>query len=104
MLLDILGHQTRLSFNGQQALAAALHFQSQLILLDIGLPDMDGYGVCRKLREIDALKDTIVVAQTGWGQVSDKHLAQEAGFHHHLTKPVELTRIQDILREMEQRT
>ncbi len=102
LLLRMRGHQTRLAFNGQEALATARHFQPNLILLDIGLPDMDGYTVCRKLRELDALQDTTLVAQTGWGQVSDKRLAQEAGFHHHLTKPVQLTQIQDILREMEE--
>ncbi len=87
-MLEEIGHEYRLVHDGRQALAAAREYRPDVILLDIGLPVMDGYAVCRAFREDDAFKDALIIAQTGWGQQRDKTLASEAGFDHHLVKPV----------------
>ncbi len=68
-----------------------------VILLDIGLPGMNGYEVCRTLRDNPAFNNTVLIAQTGWGQEKDRQLAREAGFNHHLTKPVSLDDLSAIL-------
>ena len=87
-MLEEIGHEYRLVHDGRQALEAAREFRPDAILLDIGLPGMDGYAVCRAFRQDDLFKDTLIIAQTGWGQERDKALASEAGFDHHLVKPV----------------
>jgi signal transduction histidine kinase len=87
-MVEEMGHDYRLVHDGRQALAAAHEFRPDVILLDIGLPGMDGYEVCRQLRQDDQFKHTLIVAQTGWGQSRDKAEAAQAGFDHHLVKPV----------------
>ena len=95
-MLEEIGHDYRLIHDGRQAVQAALDFMPDAILLDIGLPVMDGYAVCRALRQEEAFKHTLIIAQSGWGREEDKAEAQGAGFDHHLVKPVayqELARI-----------
>jgi signal transduction histidine kinase len=87
-MLEEIGHEYHLVHDGRKALDAAREFRPDAILLDIGLPVMDGYAVCRAFREDDDFKDALIIAQTGWGQLRDKTLASEAGFDHHLVKPV----------------
>ena len=87
-MLEEMGHKYHLVHDGRQALQAAREFMPDAILLDIGLPVMDGYAVCRAFREDDLFKNVTIIAQTGWGQLRDKNLASEAGFDHHLVKPV----------------
>jgi signal transduction histidine kinase len=88
LMLEEIGHQYHLVHDGRQALQAAREFRPDAILLDIGLPGMDGYAVCHAFRQDVLFKDTLIIAQTGWGQQRDKDLASEAGFDHHLVKPV----------------
>lgn len=97
MMLKALGHTCHLAHSGQGALEVAKEVKPQVILLDIGLPDISGYEVCKELRKGDAFKDTIVIAQTGWGRPKDIELANEAGFDHHLVKPLELSALQPLL-------
>ena len=78
------------------ALALAESFVPDVVLLDIGMPGMDGYEVARKIREMPALKKTELVAHTGWGQEEDLRRAEEAGFHHHLVKPVDLAKMKTL--------
>jgi signal transduction histidine kinase len=87
-MLEEIGHDYHLVHDGRQALKAAREYKPDAILLDIGLPVMDGYAVCRAFREDDDFKHALIIAQTGWGQLRDKTLASEAGFDHHLVKPV----------------
>jgi CheY-like chemotaxis protein len=87
-MLEEIGHEYQLVHDGRQALQAAREFGPDAILLDIGLPVMDGYAVCRAFRQDDQFKNALIIAQTGWGQQRDKTLASEAGFDHHLVKPV----------------
>lgn len=99
-MLEEMGHQYHLVHDGRKALAAAGGFKPDVILLDIGLPVMDGYEVCRAFRQDDQFKALPIIAQTGWGQQRDKNLASEAGFDRHLVKPVaydDLVRVLDDL-------
>lgn len=100
-MLEEMGHAYHLVHDGRQALQAAREFGPDAILLDIGLPVMDGYAVCRVFREDELFKSTLIIAQTGWGQQRDKTLASEAGFDHHLVKPVAY---EDLERLLAQRT
>ena len=99
-MLEAIGHEYRLVHDGREALAAAREFMPDAMLLDIGLPGMDGYEVCRAFRREAAFKDLPIVAQTGWGQDKDKALAAEAGFTRHLVKPVGLSHLEGLLAEL----
>jgi len=87
-MLEEIGHDYRLVHDGREAVQAALDFRPDAILLDIGLPVMNGYAVCRALRQQEPFKHTLIIAQSGWGREEDKAEAQDAGFDHHLVKPV----------------
>ena len=93
------GHETRIAFTGPEAVAAADEFRPEVVLLDIGLPGMDGYEVARHLRTMPALAGVFLVAMTGYGSAEDRDRARAAGFDDHLTKPVDLARLREILRE-----
>ena len=99
LLLQVWGHTTRISHDGPQAIEAAREFRPDLVFLDIGLPVMDGYEVCRRLRDNPDLSRTIFVALTGWGGEEDKKRAQDAGFAFHLVKPVDPDQIEDVLKK-----
>jgi PAS domain S-box-containing protein len=87
LLLRSLGHETAVAHNGMEALKVAAEFHPEIVLLDIGMPGIDGYEVARRLRSIkEHLK---IVAVTGWGQEADRQRSREAGFDLHLVKPVE---------------
>ncbi len=96
-MLEEIGYDYRLIHDGRRALEAAREYQPDVVLLDIGLPDMDGYEVCRVFRQDEAFKSIPIIAQTGWGQSRDKALATEAGFNFHLTKPVPLEELEKVL-------
>jgi CheY-like chemotaxis protein len=96
-LLEEIGHDYRLVHDGRRAVDAAKDYRPDVILLDIGLPGMDGYQVCRALRQIPMFENTPIIAQTGWGQNQDKTLAAESGFTLHLTKPVPLEELETTL-------
>ena len=98
-MLEEIGHQYQLVHDGRQALQAAREFRPDAILLDIGLPVMDGYAVCRAFRQDDLFKKTTIIAQTGWGQEQVKDLASDAGFDHHLVKPVAYEELERLLAE-----
>ncbi len=96
MLLELEGAKVRQAHDGFEALAIAREFAADVIVLDIGMPGMDGYAVCRQLRAMPRGEDTRILAVTGWGQQEDRRKTREAGFDAHLVKPVdpdELTRI-----------
>jgi CheY-like chemotaxis protein len=100
MMLEEIGHEFEIVYDGPQALEAAQAYAPDVVLLDIGLPGMDGYEVCRAFRQHEHFRDLPIIAQTGWGQERDKALALEAGFSHHLTKPVALEDLEKILAAM----
>jgi CheY-like chemotaxis protein len=96
-LLEVLGHTTAVAHDGVQALEAAREFLPDLVLLDIGLPGMNGYDVARAIRRTEALRQVVLIALTGWGAQSDQQQSQEAGFDQHLTKPVSLEALEQAL-------
>jgi CheY-like chemotaxis protein len=98
--LQMLGMQTRTVHDGPPAIPAALEFRPDLVLLDIGLPTLEGYQVARALRAQPALAETALVALTGWGSEQDRRRAQAAGFDHHLTKPVDLGQLEAVVRRL----
>ncbi len=96
-MLEEIGHEYRLVHDGRKALEAAHEYRPDAILLDIGLPVMDGYAVCRAFRQDEEFKNALIIAQTGWGQQRDKMAASEAGFDHHLVKPVAYEDLENLL-------
>ena len=100
LALDILGYDVRTAYDGPAGMAAARSFMPQVILLDIGLPHMNGYEVARLLRSEPCGKDAILVAVTGWGQDKDRQMASDAGFDLHLTKPVDFYELDAVLQKM----
>jgi CheY-like chemotaxis protein len=97
MALGLRGHVVRTAHNGSEALEAVKTFEPNAVLLDIGLPRMDGYEVARRLRAMPAVHPLFLVAVTGWGQPEDKARAKEAGFDEHLTKPVDVAVLAGLL-------
>lgn len=89
LLLSLDGHEVRTAFDGPGALSQAAGFQPRAVLLDIGLPGMDGYEVARRMRELPGLRDVLMIAITGYGQEEDRTRSKAAGFDHHLVKPVD---------------
>ena len=87
-LLKLVGNDVRTSYDGPGAISEAIAFRPEYILLDIGLPGMDGYEVARRLRK-EGFGEAIIIAITGYGQPEDQRRSQEAGFNHHLVKPVD---------------
>jgi CheY-like chemotaxis protein len=99
MLLGLNGNETHLAHDGEAALAAAERYRPDLILLDIGMPRMNGHEVCRRLRTQPWGKDLKVIALTGWGQEQDRRMTAEAGFDGHLVKPVDAATLNEVLAE-----
>jgi CheY-like chemotaxis protein/nitrogen-specific signal transduction histidine kinase len=98
MMLDLAGHEVRTAVDGLEALALADEFKPHVVLLDIGMPGIDGYETARRLRARPWAHATLLWAQTGWGQEDDKRRAHSAGFDRHLVKPIdpeELNRLMD---------
>lgn len=96
-MLELAGHNFTLAHGGEEAMEAARTQVPDVIMLDIGLPGISGYDVCRTLRSEDEFRDTIFIAQTGWGEESARQRAREAGFHHHLVKPVNYDELAELL-------
>jgi CheY-like chemotaxis protein len=88
-LMRLKGHEVRAAYDGGAAIAAAAEFRPEVVLLDIGMPNLDGYETCRTIREQSWGKGMFLVALTGWGQEGDRRRAEEAGFNQHLVKPVD---------------
>jgi signal transduction histidine kinase/DNA-binding response OmpR family regulator len=100
VLLKLKGHTVKTAPDGPTALETARHFQPDIILLDIGLPGMDGYEVARRFRALDATRDTLLVAVTGYGQQGDRLRARAAGFDHYFVKPIDLVALQRLLFDL----
>jgi CheY-like chemotaxis protein len=97
MLLRWKGNDIRTAHDGVEALEVADTFQPKTVLLDIGLPKLNGYDVARRIRKQPWGQDVLLIALTGWGNDEDKRLAQEAGFNFHIVKPVDLSALEELL-------
>ncbi len=96
-LLRALGHDVRTAHDGPTGLEAATGFRPDVMLLDIGLPGLDGYEVAKRLRRQPLFKSLVLAAMTGYGQESDKDKSKSAGFDHHLVKPADFEKVRQIL-------
>ncbi|WP_445286980.1 hybrid sensor histidine kinase/response regulator [Variovorax atrisoli] len=99
LLVQALGYDTRVVHGGVAALEAAKELRPEVMLIDIGMPDLDGHAVVRRLRA-ELVDPPVAIAVTGYGQASDRETSYEAGFHSHLTKPVDVERLADILTHL----
>jgi PAS domain S-box-containing protein len=97
MLLQTQGHEVHVAHDGKAALAAAQSFHPEVALLDIGLPDRNGYDLAGELRTLPETRDAVLVALTGYGAPEDRQRSKAAGFSHHLLKPVEMQVLQRII-------
>jgi CheY-like chemotaxis protein len=98
-LLSLKGHSCRTAFSGDDALSIAASFVPEAVVLDIGMPETDGYAVVRQLRAQPREPAPVLIAVTGWGQADDRRRSLESGFDHHLVKPVELDALHRLLTE-----
>jgi CheY-like chemotaxis protein len=89
LILGLSGHQVRMAHTGPEALQVAAEFRPDVIVLDIGLPGINGYEVARRLRQEPAQANVLLIAMTGYGQEDDRRRSSEVGFDHHLVKPVD---------------
>jgi signal transduction histidine kinase/CheY-like chemotaxis protein len=101
MLLELLGLKTQYLHSGRAALEALASFQPSVVFLDIGMPDMDGHEVARHIRARLEWQHLTLIAMTGWGQDEDRRRSKNAGFDHHLIKPVDLRKLEALLRSLD---
>ncbi|MGF7137301.1 PAS domain S-box-containing protein [Paraburkholderia sp. EB58] len=97
MVLEADGYDVRVAHEGKQALEVAAQFEPEIVLLDLGLPGMDGFQLAREMRKLAHTANALLVAVTGYGQAADRLRSQEAGFDHHLVKPVSADEIQRVI-------
>ena len=90
------GNDVVVAHDGASAIARTAEFRPDVVLLDIGLPDISGYEVARRIRKLEGVRQPMLVALTGWGQQQDKEAAAQAGFDQHWTKPVDPLRLQEL--------
>lgn len=100
MLLRMMGNEVHTAQDGLEAVAIAAEVRPDVVLLDIGLPRLNGYEVARRIREQVGGREMVLVALTGWGQEEDRRRSTEAGFDHHLTKPVDFATLQQLIADM----
>jgi CheY-like chemotaxis protein/two-component sensor histidine kinase len=99
ILAQLAGHETRIAYDGFTAVEAAATFRPEVILLDIGLPDLNGFDTARRIREQPWGKNIVLLALTGWGQEEDRRKSKDAGFDHHMVKPVDHAALIRLLAE-----
>jgi two-component system CheB/CheR fusion protein len=100
MVLKYKGHEVRVAYSGVEAIQAVEVYVPDLVLLDLGMPGMDGFEVSRQLRKTPGLEHTVLAALTGWGQDDHRKKTASAGFDHHLTKPLEPQALEILLAEI----
>ena len=98
MLLELDGENVDAAYDGEAALRRARESRPQVVLLDVGMPGMDGYEVARRLREAPETRNAYIIAVTGWGQSEDRQKSKEAGFDLHLVKPIDPEALRRLLR------
>ena len=100
ILLEMMGYDVRTAGDGLEAVEAARTFAPDVVLLDIGLPVLDGYEAAERIRALDGGAEVVLVALTGWGQDEDRRRSREAGFDHHMVKPVDPDALEELLRRV----
>jgi len=89
LLIELMGHAVEVAYDGEEALRVAEQFRPDVVLLDLGMPKLDGFEVCRGIRTAPWGASVRLVAQSGWGQDDDRRRTAEAGFDHHIVKPID---------------
>jgi CheY-like chemotaxis protein len=97
LLLETYGNTTFLAHDGLDAVEAAEQFRPEVTLMDIGLPRLSGYDACRRIREQPWGRAILMIAMTGWGQDEDRRESRDAGFDHHVVKPVDFDNLMNLL-------
>lgn len=100
MMLSIMGHETRTAHDGESAVSTAESFRPEVVLLDIGLPKLNGYEVAQRIRENGWGRSMFLIAVTGWGQDEDRQRSTEVGLNVHMVKPVEPATLEKLLAEL----
>ena len=97
MMLELMGNEICTAYDGAEAIAAAARFGPDVVLLDIGLPKLNGFEVCRRLRAQPQAGALVIIAQTGWGQDEDRRRTLAAGFNYHMVKPIDPIALMQVL-------
>lgn len=99
-LIEMIGYDYKLAANAKEAIASYLEYKPDVLMIDIGLPGMNGYDLCRELKSRPELSKAVFIAQTGWGESEHRRLTAEAGFDHHMVKPLYLEALESLLGEI----
>ena len=102
MLLNFTGAVADAVYDGPAALEAIREYRPAVVLLDVGMPQMDGHEVARRVRQEPEFRDLVLIAMTGWGQEEDRRRSKESGFDHHLVKPVDINTLQALLASLKE--
>jgi CheY-like chemotaxis protein len=97
LMLKIMGHDVRTAHDGLKAVESAAEFRPDIVLLDIGLPRLNGYDACRRIRKQPWGESMVIIALTGWGQEDDKRRSKDAGFNFHMVKPIDPAALEKLL-------
>ena len=100
LLLETMGHEVHVAYDGEQAFQAIEALRPEVALLDLGMPKMNGYDVCRRIRELPWGRQVTLIAQSGWGQDEDRRRTRDAGFDHHIVKPIDPGALDALLRSL----
>jgi CheY-like chemotaxis protein len=103
MMLKLMGHEVRTAHDGISGIEAAAAFRPDIILLDIGMPRLNGYDAAKQIREQPWGRDVTLVALTGWGQDEDRRRSEEVGFNFHVVKPVEPAALEKLVADSAKR-
>jgi len=98
LVLSLLGYDVRCAFDGVEALRRAAEFKPEIAILDLSIPLLDGYAVATRMREMEATRDALLVAMTGWSSASVSERVRASGFDLHLVKPVSVDRLTNALQ------
>ncbi|MDV6332266.1 response regulator [Asticcacaulis sp. 201] len=99
-LVEMIGYDYKLAANAKQAIDTYAEYKPDVFMIDIGLPGMNGYDLCRELKSRPDLKNAVFIAQTGWGESEHRRMTAEAGFDHHMVKPLYLEALETLLGDI----
>lgn len=101
MLLTMMGHEVRVAYDGQEAMTVAENFRPDVMILDVGMPKLNGYDAARRVRDRAWGRRVLLVAMTGWGRAEDRRRSEESGFDRHFIKPADIAALQELLASFE---